>query len=192
VLTSRSENTNLDENCNVFQFSAGWQTARVFVVVTGLPGSGKSSVAAPLARTLDLPLLAKDTIKEALWDALGPGDRAWARTLGGAAATALVSLAQSSPGAVIDHFVHADTADQWAALPGVVEVHCSCAISVARERYRTRRRHPCHFDAEMLRDDYERWIGDDAGRPPLGPRLEVDTTTPVDIAPIARWVTTLQ
>lgn len=45
------------------------------IVVTGAPGSGKSTVAQPLAARLQLPLIAKDDIKEALWDYLGPGDR---------------------------------------------------------------------------------------------------------------------
>ena len=44
------------------------------VVVTGLPGSGKTTIAGPLAAELGWPLLGKDTIKEALFDALGTGD----------------------------------------------------------------------------------------------------------------------
>jgi predicted ATPase len=43
------------------------------VLVTGPPGSGKTTLAVPLARRLELPLIAKDTIKEALFDALGTG-----------------------------------------------------------------------------------------------------------------------
>jgi hypothetical protein len=38
----------------------------VFVLVTGPPGSGKTTLAGPLAERLSLPLIAKDTIKEAL------------------------------------------------------------------------------------------------------------------------------
>ena len=39
-----------------------------FVLVAGPPGSGKSSLAAPLATELGLPLLTKDDIKEALME----------------------------------------------------------------------------------------------------------------------------
>ena len=39
---------------------------RGFVVVSGPPASGKSSLAPALAAELDLPLLAKDVIKDAL------------------------------------------------------------------------------------------------------------------------------
>lgn len=44
------------------------------VIVSGAPGAGKSTLAAPLAIALGLPLLAKDTIKEAVRDALGDLD----------------------------------------------------------------------------------------------------------------------
>jgi len=46
-----------------------------FVLVAGPPGWGKSSPAAPLAREFGLPLLAKDAIKEALMETLGPRRR---------------------------------------------------------------------------------------------------------------------
>ena len=171
-----------------FNFGRRARLGPVFVLVTGLPGSGKTQLAAPLAASLALPLLAKDTMKEALWDALGPGDREWGRQLGTAAAVALESLARSLPGAVIDHFVHAGFSDEWESLPDLVEVRCACAPEIARERYAARRRHPSHFDTDQLTDSYDGWIVDDAARPPLGPRLDVDTATPVDIDSIARWV----
>jgi predicted kinase len=57
---------------------------RGFVIVSGPPGAGKSTLAIPLARRLGLPLLRKDHIKETLHDHLpahgqrGTGREAWA------------------------------------------------------------------------------------------------------------------
>ena len=47
----------------------------LLVLVTGLPCSGKTCVASRLSGELGLPMLAKDDIKEALFDALGYGGR---------------------------------------------------------------------------------------------------------------------
>jgi predicted kinase len=51
------------------------------LVVTGAPATGKSTIATRLATTLGWPLLAKDDLKEALFDVLGTGDRQWSRRL---------------------------------------------------------------------------------------------------------------
>jgi len=157
------------------------------VLVTGIPGSGKTTLAAPLAAALELPLLSKDAIKVALWDALGPGDRAWSRQLGVAASVALRSLVTSSSCAVVDHFVPSEFVADW-RLPGVVEVHCSCPAEMARRRYAERQRHPCHFDADQLVDNFDGWVADDARRDALGPRLEVDTRGAVDVGAVVAWV----
>jgi hypothetical protein len=164
----------------------------VYVLVSGLPGSGKSTLAPRLAAELGLPVFSKDPIKEALWDALGPGDRAWSKQLGGAAASALLALVRSSPGAVVDHFVHTDQLTDWVQLPGIVEVRCACAPELARERYARRVRHPCHFDEVQRGDAFDSWIAEDASRPPVGPRLDVDTSGAVDVASIASWVRSVE
>lgn len=41
------------------------------VIVTGIPAAGKSTMAAYLAQSLQLPLISKDTIKERLFDEIG-------------------------------------------------------------------------------------------------------------------------
>src|SRR5437762_2532008 len=66
----------------------------LLVVVTGAPGSGKTTVARALAAELKLPLLAKDDVKEPLFDTLGVGDRDWSRKLGRATYEVLFALAR--------------------------------------------------------------------------------------------------
>ena len=48
-----------------------------YVVVSGLPASGKSTLARRLAPSLSLPLLDKDDILEALFASRGVGDAVW-------------------------------------------------------------------------------------------------------------------
>jgi hypothetical protein len=66
-------------------------------------------------------------------------------------------------------------------LPGtVVEVHCRCSRAVALDRYRSRERHPGHFDAAW--SDADLWDGDMVG--PLAggwPVFEIDTDHPVEV-----------
>ena len=64
------------------------------IAITGLPASGKSTLARELARRLHAPLLAKDSIKEPLLDVLGPGDRAHSRRLSDASFAVLFALAR--------------------------------------------------------------------------------------------------
>src|SRR6185295_2868173 len=108
---------------------------------------------------------------------LGPGDREWSSRLAGAAQELLVHLAAGMPDAVLDSFVHHDWKHRIATLPGpVVEVHCGCAPDVARDRYGQRRRHACHFDAELLVDTWDRWVREDAEPLAIGPALSLDTS----------------
>ncbi len=166
------------------------QTVAMYVLVSGLPGSGKTTIAAPLAAALELPMLARDSIKETLWDALGAGDLAWSRRLGGASADVFWRLAEEMQAAVLDNFFHRAFSLRIEALPcKVVEVHCGCPPELALERYRSRQRHPCHFDLSYGVDMFDQWRRTDAGPLALGgPLLELDTTQPVDINEVAAWV----
>jgi predicted kinase len=164
----------------------------VFVVVSGPPGSGKSTVAEPLAGALSLPLIAKDTIKEALMDALGAPDVETSKELGAAAIEVMLAVAAASPaGAVLDcNFRRSIAVGELRRMPGtVVEVFCRLDEDVAWERFEARAgtRHPGHFDAERAKG--EPW-GDEVTEPVAGgwPLLEVDTQEAVDVAAVAAFV----
>src|SRR5436305_1540351 len=123
----------------------------LFVVVSGPPASGKSTLAPALARGLKLPLLAKDTIKDALMSKLAVPDVDASRRLGRAAVAAMLAVAAESPvGAVIEsNFYRTVAVNDLRDLPGtVIEVFCRCSVEEAERRYKARAgtRHAGHFD----------------------------------------------
>jgi hypothetical protein len=134
-----------------------------------------------------VPLLAKDSVKEALFDSLGTGDRAWSQRLGAASMDVVFALAAEVPRAVLESLWRRPLAvDRLRALGRpLVEVHCACPAELATARYRARVRHPGHDG--VADDEIAGWAAD-AGPLGLGPVLEVDTTTPVEVAAVAGWV----
>lgn len=165
--------------------------APTYVVVSGPPGSGKTTLAGALAGELGLPLLAKDTIKQALMSVLDVPDVEVSRRVGRASVAALLAVAADSGRGVLESAWHRSRAVlDLLALPGpVVEVHCRCSREVASQRYRARSgsRAAGHFDD--LRLPGELW-NDDVAQPVAGgwPVVEVDTEAPVDVAAVADLV----
>jgi predicted kinase len=68
----------------------------LFVVVSGPPASGESTLAPVLARELALPLVAKDTIKDALMSVLPVADVDASRHIGRGAVAAMLAVAADS------------------------------------------------------------------------------------------------
>jgi predicted kinase len=157
----------------------------LFIVVSGPPGSGKTTLATALAGKLRLPLFAKDAIKEILMSVFPVPDVESSKKAGRAAMAVMYDLAAvASGGAVLESNFHRTLAlSDLRNLPGdVVEVFCRCDREVALARYRARSevRHPGHFDSR--RTDEELWM-DEVANPISGgwPVIEVDTNRPVDI-----------
>ena len=162
------------------------------IVVTGVPGAGKTSLATALAERLGVPLVSLDEIKEEL--ALEGEDtpRDWLRYDGEAE---LVRRLEAFSGeAVVDIWIapRRDTERVTELLKpwwdGMVEVRCQVPAVVAVERYVARPRSWPHLppdDATLAR------IRDAAEHPEaLGaPRtVVVDTTRPVEIGDVVTAV----
>ena len=160
---------------------------KMLVVVTGPPGAGKSSVARPLASALGLPVLDKDTIKEALFDALGTGDESWSRKLGEAAFTTMFAIARNLDAAVLDGNFSAPSRDALLELhASPIEIYCRCDREERQRRIEARPRHPGHLDEITARKALEGVPSEE----PLrlgGPFLEVDTNERVEIDAVIEW-----
>jgi len=84
---------------------------RWYVVVSGPPASGKSTLARQLAPALGLPLLAKDTLKDGLLTVLDAADVGASQRLGRAAVAALLAVAGGWPVLTVDTSAAVDVPD---------------------------------------------------------------------------------
>ena len=75
--------------------------ARPFIIVSGLPASGKATLARALANGLDLPLIDKGDFLERLLDTKGVGDADWRRRLSRQSDQTFRIDAERSSGAVL-------------------------------------------------------------------------------------------
>lgn len=160
--------------------------AGVVVLVNGLPGSGKTTLAVQLGALMGLPVLSKDEFKEALADVVGPAFQGPA--LGRAAMAAIWELAASAQGAVIVDSFWYRPRDMELARAGLraagavraVELWCYAPQSVARARYAARTRHAVHDDQRRLTGEWQSWASD-ADPLELCPIVRVDTGTAVNL-----------
>ncbi len=158
------------------------------LVVTGPPGAGKTTIAAALRDRLALPLIAKDTLKEALADALEvAGDRHASQRLGVATFHVQFGIVRELLLTGVSLIAEGNFRAHWFDdLPPaeVVQVHVTAEPEVLRQRLLTRdpHRHPVHYDREAADEIATRACDGEWGTLPIGGRLvEVDTTVWPDL-----------
>ncbi|GAB3599461.1 AAA family ATPase [Microbacterium tumbae] len=155
------------------------------IVLNGMAGAGKTTLARPLGAELGVPLVSKDAIKEALGDAVDA--RLPTRAVGALAADALWRIAGMLSGTVLVESVWlAGRDEEWfrrgwesAGSPAGVEVWCEAPLEVMRERFLTRPRHAVHDDGDRI-DEWEEAAM--VARPMTGFEvIRVDTSFAVDV-----------
>ena len=170
-----------------------------FVVVSGLPGSGKTTLARRLAPGVSLPLIDKDDILDRLFESKGVGNAAWRRTLSRESDLILQHEATNSNGAILASFWHlpgmpsdSGTPIDWLDTPShrVVNVHCVCDLELAASRFVQRPRHPGHLDGESSYADVLVSLRNLAQLPPLaiGRRIDVDTSQEPNLTDVVRAI----
>lgn len=168
----------------------------LFVIVSGLPGSGKTTAGRALAGMLGLPLIDKDNILEELFTAKGTGDAAWRRALSRESDRLLQQRATSTRAAIVVSFWHCpgmpeDSGTPTAWLSGLssrlVHLRCQCPPAVAAARFRERRRHEGHLDFGRDYADVLRSLETLERLPPLSlePSIAVDTSVAPDWREVA-------
>jgi len=164
-----------------------------FIVVSGLPASGKSTLGRAIAKALRLPMLDKDEILEALFENRGIGDADWRRRLSRIADQELIEQATKLPAAVITSWwrhpnssAGSGTPSEWLhSLQGeVVEIYCVCSPSVAASRFIQRTRHAGHVDGRHTFEGLLASFQTQASFGPLriGRTIEVSTETDPSVA----------
>lgn len=157
------------------------------VLVNGVPASGKSTVARTLCAATGWPVLALDTVKDALFAEIGRGDREHSRTLGRASYRALFALIGDFPDdarVIVDAWFGFQPPEILAAhiaragLQRVAEIWCHAPPETIGARYAARvgQRDSGHLGASYVPE----LIALARRAAPLGgfPLQRVDTTRP--------------
>lgn len=139
----------------------------LWLIVTGPPASGKTTLVRNTGRDLGIPVFEKDVIKGTLYQSLGFGDKDWSRRIGLVAINMLFAIASQmleakAPLLIEANFYRQFDSDRTAEVlrnvnARVVQIHCSAPTNALIERNARRRmpaeRRPSHHvmpDDEFL------------------------------------------
>jgi predicted kinase len=158
------------------------------IIVAGPPGAGKTTLARRIAEEFRLPLVAKDDIKESLFDSLGAKDRAWSKQLGQATYELIYYFVETQLTAgrslIVESNFNANATPRFQALQTAhdfvsLQVLCYAKPAVLIERFKARwesgKRHPGHVDGEITEQEFatfSKYAPLDLG----GTVIEIDTT----------------
>jgi predicted kinase len=170
-----------------------------YVMISGIPGCGKTTLGRALAQHLDAPYLDKDAFLEALFEESGCPDEETRQRLSRLADRRFKTAALGHPLAVLDSFWRNPSAKTNSGTPsswltgreiGSVEVCCSCPPALAAIRFLERRRHDGHFDSAWDHGSLVAQSRQLMSAFPLrvGATFEVDTTDLVHARLLARQV----
>lgn len=164
-----------------------------FVLVSGLPASGKTAVGMRLAQAFCWPFLDKDQFLEAEFEKFDDVDMVLRQQLSRKSDVRFEECAKAQSSAVLvsfwrptDRKVCYGTPTTWVAdlQSNVVELHCKCEPAIAQKRFVERKRHAGHNDASRY-DTVARQFDELSSLGPLGvcPVVTIETSdlTSIDV-----------
>jgi len=169
------------------------------VIITGLPASGKTTVARELAQRLGFAFLDKDDFLEDLYDREGVTSWDDRKRLSRQSDDAFREAAQAADAAVlVSHWRplngtnESGTPSDWLVedYEALVELCCQCPPDLAFGRFLSRSRHPGHLDQQRDTEDLAQRFASWATFFPLGVGrvLEVRTDTAVNFEAVTEDV----
>jgi predicted kinase len=167
-----------------------WGGRQLLLIISGPPAAGKTTLGRRIAGDFQIPFVAKDDIKEALFDSLGCSDLAWSRRLGRAGYELLYRLTEAQLVAGRSLAIESNFSPEYATAPLLrmkakygfepLQILCQAEEETLLRRYRARvesgERHPGHVD--HLNYENVRPLLRNGRYPPLdlgGTVIEVDT-----------------
>ncbi len=130
------------------------------IIISGPSCSGKSTLAKKIVEKFSLPYIAKDGIKEILFDKMSWSNRAWSQKLGGASFAIMHYLMETLLGTGTSFIIEANFKAEFATAEfkafqdkyhyKAIQIMCQCQGDVLFKRFQDRAesglRHPGHCD----------------------------------------------
>lgn len=169
----------------------------LLILVSGYPGTGKTTLAEKISERFRIPWFGKDEFKEISFDVLGSTDRAWSKKMGQLAFRIIYKNARKllktgSPVILEALFspvglVQDELAKVTSGLDvEILQVICACPAEIALERFKSRwisgGRHVGHREQENFQEVEEMLKKDFEPVPIEGKTIYYDSTNPSRMA----------
>lgn len=136
------------------------------IIITGLPGTGKTTLGKKIAQEFHLPFICKDNFKEILFNVLGYKDREWSKKIGMASYDILYHITEENLKANKSFIVETNFDPKFANKKFLelkekysfepFQIRCIADGEILFERFKGRanstKRHPGHVDNENIHE----------------------------------------